>query len=528
MDSDAMQIASKIKMGINIGNTLEAIGGETNWGNPAISAAYMKLIKDSGFDAVRLPVAWDQYSNQETAEISADWLNRVKQVVQYAVDNELYVIVNIHWDGGWLDENINADMQAATNAKQKAFWEQIATHLRDFDEHLLFASANEPPIEEGDTEGMAILDSYHQTFVDTVRATGGKNAYRVLVVQGPSTNIETTYDLWEQMPNDSVVGRQMAEIHFYGPFNFGLMEEDADWGLMSYYWGEGFHSTTDTERNATWGEEDWVDQQFDLMKTKFVDQGIPVVMGEYGAILRDNLSGDSLALHRASRAYFHLYVTERANSSGILPFVWEIGYSPFPLFDRATPAVADHQLLDALLMGAGKASSSASSTSSSANSSSSSIETSSASSSSSSSMSNEIVLDTSPGRWRVDDGVVKNESASNIEFTLSSADQAGTYDADTPINMANATFNVVLNFDQEFVDNRSGGMDGILQFFIFSPSWEASEYKCWTGWVSLVAGQDITFSCSDFSIEDAVGMGLQFFATEGTVIIKSATIELAN
>ena len=97
------------------------------------------------------------------------------------------------------------------------------------------------------------------------------------------------------------------------------------------------------------------------MKTKFVDQGIPVVMGEYGAILRDNLTGDALTLHRASRAYFHQYVTERANAKGILPFLWEIGYSPFPLFNRGTPAVTDQQLLDALLVGAGKANNSSSS-----------------------------------------------------------------------------------------------------------------------------------------------------------------------
>jgi len=356
MSSNAIQLASKIKLGMNIGNTMESTGctpaSETCWGNPVISAAYMKLIKDSGFDAVRLPVSWNQYANQTTGEIDGAWLNRVKQVVQYAVDNGLYIIVNIHWDGGWLDGHIDAVSQQSIINKQKAFWEQIATQLRGFDEHVIFASANEPPVKTA--EQMSILLSYHQAFVDAVRSTGGKNAYRVLVVQGPSTDIETTNNLWGLMPSDTAVGRQMVEVHFYGPYNFALMQKDETWGNQAYYWGAAYHSTTDLAHNATWGEESWIDQEFNLMKAKFVDIGIPVVMGEYGAIRRDGLTGDALNLHLASRAYFYKYVTSHALSSGILPFMWEQGYSPFPLFDRNTPAVSDQQTLSALLIGAGK------------------------------------------------------------------------------------------------------------------------------------------------------------------------------
>ena len=355
MESTAAQIASKIKLGFNFGNTMEAIGGETAWGNPLITEAQIKLVKDHGFDAIRLPVAWDQYANQQTAEISAVWLNRVKQVVQYAVDNRLYVMVNIHWDGGWLENNVTPAKQAANNAKQKAFWEQIAIHLRDFDEHVLFASANEPNAH--DEEQMAVLDTYHQTFVDAVRSTGGKNAYRVLVLQGPSTDIDNTNEYWNGMPGDSAINRLMAEVHFYSPFNFALMTKDESWGKQAYYWGANFHSTTDTERNATWGEELWVDQMFTSMKTKFVDQGIPVVIGEFGAIRRDHLTGDDLALHLASHAHYYRYVVDSANRAGLLPFVWDTG----GLFNRRTLEVSDQLILDALLLGAGKASSSSSS-----------------------------------------------------------------------------------------------------------------------------------------------------------------------
>jgi endoglucanase len=355
MPSDAVQLASKIKLGWNIGNTMEAIGGETAWGNPLVSKELLQLVKSSGFDAVRLPAAWDQYANQETAEISQDWLNRIKQVVQDCIDNDLYVVLNIHWDGGWLENNITADKQQSNNAKQKAFWQQIATQLRDFDEHLIFASANEPNAENA--EQMDVLLSYHQTFIDAVRATGGKNAYRVLVVQGPATDIEKTNQLFTQMPVDSVPARLMAEVHFYTPYNFALMQNEESWGKPFYYWGENYHSTTDLEHNTTWGEETTIDELFASMKVQFVDLGIPVVLGEFSAMRRTNLSGNNLQLHLASRAYYHKYVVERALANGLLPFYWDNGATDnfsSGLFNRQQDMVFDQQVLNALLEGAGK------------------------------------------------------------------------------------------------------------------------------------------------------------------------------
>lgn len=347
MGSTAVQIASKIKLGFNIGNTLEAMGGksETYWGNPKITKEFVAFVKQSGFSAIRLPVSWDQYANQTTAEIDPNWLNRVKEVVQYCVDNDLYVIVNIHWDGGWLEENVVPAKQAQNNAKQQAFWEQIATQLRDFDEHVLFASANEPNVKTA--EQMAVLNSYHQTFVDAVRATGGKNAQRVLIVQGPSTDIEQTNKLWTQMPTDTVTNKLMVEIHYYTPWNYTGMTKDESWGNQFYYWGKGFHSTTDTAHNPTWGEEDTVDQFFKLMKTQFVDKGIPVVMGEFGTGVRKNLTGADLQLHLDSRAYYFKYVTQQARANGLVPFVWDIG----ELLDRTNNKVLDQKVFDALMVG---------------------------------------------------------------------------------------------------------------------------------------------------------------------------------
>lgn len=346
MSSTATELVKKMKLGLNIGNTMEATGGETGWGNPLITNNLIKAIKLNGFNAIRLPVAWNQYADQTTSIIKSSWLARVKQVVQYCVDNDMYVIVNIHWDGGWLEENCIETKKVENNAKQKAFWEQIALTLRDYDEHVLFASANEPNVK--DATQMSVLLSYHQTFIDAVRSTGGKNAYRVVIVQGPSTDIEKTNQIMTTLPTDKVANRMMAEVHYYTPWNFCGMEKDESYGKMFYYWGAGNHSTTDAARNPTWGEEATVDANFALMKKQFVDKGIPVVIGEFGASRRDGLTGNALKLHLASRAYYFKYVTKQAVANGFLPFFWDTG----GLINRNNYTVADQQALDGLIQGA--------------------------------------------------------------------------------------------------------------------------------------------------------------------------------
>lgn len=355
MANNAAQIAADMTLGWNIGNTLEATGGETSWGNPEVSEALIQLVKAHGFDAIRIPAAWDQYADPDTAQIDPAWLERVEDVVRYCVANDLYVIVNIHWDGGWLENNVTPERRDANVAKQTAFWQQIATRLRDFDEHLLFAGSNEPNVETA--VQMDVLADYHQAFVDAVRSTGGRNAYRVLVLQGPSTDIEKTRSLWSGMPADTVSDRLMAELHFYTPYNFTLMTQDESWGKQFYYWGQGFHSSTDTDRNPTWGEENKVDELFALVREQFVDNGIPVIIGEFGAMRRDNLAGDALALHLASRVYYLGYVARRANDNGLIPFYWDTGALDnmgSGIFDRRQLQVFDRAALEALLIGAGK------------------------------------------------------------------------------------------------------------------------------------------------------------------------------
>jgi endoglucanase len=350
MNSTAVQLAAKFKLGWNIGNTLEAQGGETGWGNPTITEDYIKFVKQQGFNAIRLPCAWNWHhlSNVATAQIDPNWLNRVKEVVGYCVKNDMYVLLNIHWDGGWLDGNINAVKKDSINAKQKALWEQIATAMRDFDEHLMFAGANEPPAENA--EQMAILASYHQTFVNAVRSTGGRNSYRVLVVQGPSTDIEKTDNLMNSLPTDAVQNRMMVEVHYYGPSQFCLLlDGDASWGKMFYYWGAGHHSTIEPDRNATWGEEDYVTSTFVKMKTKFVDKGIPIILGEYGAYRRNGTAfvPADLATHNDAVDHWTTFITKQAIAHGFKPFWWDTGGA----LDRRNYTVSDQRTVDALMAG---------------------------------------------------------------------------------------------------------------------------------------------------------------------------------
>jgi len=348
MSSTAVQLAANIKLGWNIGNTMEAPGGETGWGNPPITENYIKFVKQSGFNAIRIPCAWNLHmDNAATAHINTDWLNRVKQVVQYCVSNEIYVLLNIHWDGGWLEQNCTTAKKDSVNARQKAFWEQIATTMRDFDEHLMFASANEPNVS--DATQMDVLLSYHQTFINAVRSTGGKNAYRTLVVQGPSTDMITTNTLMNTLPTDIAANRMMLEIHNYTPFQFTALNGDASWGKMFYYWGAGHHSTIEPDRNATWGEESDQNTDFNYMKSKFIDKGIPVLMGEYGAYRRDgsaNIPKD-LPTHEASVDYWITNVTQQALAHGLKPFYWDTG----GILDRSTNSVKDQRSLDAIIAG---------------------------------------------------------------------------------------------------------------------------------------------------------------------------------
>lgn len=341
--------------GWNLGNTMEAPDGEGTWA-PAATQDLINSVAAAGFNTVRIPVAWDSHADQSNLQIDPAWLARVKQVVDWCYAANLTVVINSHWDRGWLDEALDGNVDATVNAKMESYWTQIASTFAGYDSKLLFAGANEPP---ADTAGkMSELMTYYQTFVDAVRATGGNNANRWLVLSGPNTNIDLTDELMNTLPNDPTPGRLAVEVHFYSPYNFSLMSEDASWGRMAYFWGEGYHHPTRTDRNSDWGDEDWMRSQLQRMKTKFVDNGVPVLLGEFGVILRkdyEDLTGSDYDLHVASRTYWNRYFVETANAMGVRPFYWDNGWTgrnAFALFDRDTTAVVDQASIRSLTGGA--------------------------------------------------------------------------------------------------------------------------------------------------------------------------------
>lgn len=337
----SLEVSKLMGVGWNLGNSLEAIsanngnysGGETTWGNPKVSQLLIDSIKAAGFNAIRIPVSWshkivDQYSY----EINEAWLERVAEVVNYVLDNQMYAIINIHWDGGWMDHPDNAH-QNEINEKLEALWSQIAAHFVNYNDHLLFAGSNEVHMENNwgtpTTENVNVQNSFNQTFVDAVRATGGRNALRHLVVQGYVTNIDNTLKYFK-VPIDPAENRLMVEVHFYDPYDFTLQEGSG----YKTQWGKPFAGGN----VSTWGQESWVNDVFGKMKTKFVNNGMPVILGEYGAMLRSSLT-TGLDKHVEARNYYIEYVTKAAVDNGMVPFYWDNGHTGnngFGLFNRST------------------------------------------------------------------------------------------------------------------------------------------------------------------------------------------------
>ena len=195
------EIVAEMGAGWNLGNQLEAsISGvpyETAWGNPTITENLIKAVKNAGFSTIRVPVSYlSKIGSGSSYTIDSSWLNRIQEVVDMCINNDLYVIINMHGDGynsvdgGWL--LCNGSDQTTIKAKYKACWQQIATKFKDYDEHLIFESMNEEFDGTYGWPNTAYYDNindYNQIFVDTVRQTGGNNDKRWLLIPGWNTNI---------------------------------------------------------------------------------------------------------------------------------------------------------------------------------------------------------------------------------------------------------------------------------------------------------------------------------------------------
>lgn len=327
-------------IGWNLGNSLDAIGGETAWGNPVVTQQLINSVKAAGFKTIRIPVAWSKFSDEANFTIQTAWMDRVEQVVNYALNADMYVMMNIHWDNGWMQPTYA--QQAYVNNRLKIMWTQIATRFANYDDRLLFAGTNEVMVD-GDygtptPEYYTVQNSFNQTFVTTVRATGGKNATRHLVVQGFNTNIDHTVN-FAVIPTDTVANKLMMEVHYYDPYNFTLNTSSniTQWGSIA----------TNPSATETWANESYTDAQFQKMKVNFVDKGIGVILGEYGVVSRNNVAG-----HETYRNYWNEYITKSAYTRGLVPVYWDNGYGGdggMAIFDRASGTQLYPNLVQAIV-----------------------------------------------------------------------------------------------------------------------------------------------------------------------------------
>jgi endoglucanase len=340
----SLELSKQMSPGWNLGNSLEALPTETSWGNPLTTQALMDAVKAAGFKTVRIPASWKAHADADD-NIDAAWMARVKQVVDYAHNAGLYAIVNIHWDGGWMQPTYA--QQTTANARLTKFWKQIATAFKDDDDHLLFAGTNEVMVD-GDygtptTEYCTVQKGFNQTFVDAVRATGGNNAKRHLVVQAFNTNIDFATTCNATLPSDTAASRLFMEVHYYDPFDFTINDKSSIW-----QWGS---IATDPAATETWANEPYVDVQFQKMKAAFIDKGVPVLLGEYGAMLRTEY--DAAGTYRT---YWDKVITKSAFQHGLVPVYWDNGYPDnhqMGLFDRASGAQAYPDVI-AAIVGAAK------------------------------------------------------------------------------------------------------------------------------------------------------------------------------
>lgn len=344
----SMQFSALMSPGWNLGNALEAIDSkhpyvwgstvfqETAWGNPPATRQLFDAVKAAGFRSVRIPVSWKVYADAHD-NISPQWMQRVAQVVDHARAAGLIVMINLHWDGGWMQPTYAAQNMAQT--RMRKFWQQIGDHFRNYGDSLLFAGTNEVMVD-GDygaptSEYCAVQNSYNQTFVDTVRATGGNNARRHLVVQGFNTNIDYTLKCNATLPHDSTAQRLMMEVHDYDPFDFAQDEKSGVWR-----WGSAANP-------AGWANEAYTDGQFEKLRKAFIAQGIPVLLGEYSAIQRSEFDPAGV-----QRKYWDSYMTRAAHSRGIVPMYWDNGYTTnhqSGLFDRGRAVAVYGDIIDALV-----------------------------------------------------------------------------------------------------------------------------------------------------------------------------------
>lgn len=346
-DETAMEFVSNIKLGWNLGNTLDAtISGnyssayaaETAWGCPMTTKAMIDLVKEAGFNAVRVPVSWGQKtSGAPDYKIEETWLNRVQEVVDYVIDNDMYCFLNIHHDNSEIANGAyfypDAEHLDGSLAFVSSIWTQVADRFEGYSNKLVFETLNEPRLTGtnlewtgGDSAARAIINQLNAAALDAIRTTGGNNEKRFVMMPGYAAAPDTAVINDLQLPDDDHL---IVSIHGYAPYDFALNTKGTDqWSPADGY---------------------AIEQNFMNVKAKFLDKDIPVIVGEFGAMNKSN---------EAIRAEWVKYYLETANKYNIPCFWWDNNYfadsrtgngESFGLINRNTLQVEYPDLMAAMV-----------------------------------------------------------------------------------------------------------------------------------------------------------------------------------
>lgn len=313
----AIEVAKAMGDGINLGNTMEATAGgnpwfdvndvtnwETAWGQPKTTQAMITGMKNAGFESIRIPISWSSMMAKDGSyKIPDVFFNRVDEIIGYAYANDMYVMINIHYDDGWWNDF--ATDEAGTMKRYKAMWSQIAEHYKNYDDKLIFESANE---ELGDALGYPLVNRINQTFVDIVRGSGGNNGVRYLLIAGYNTDIDKTCSSGFKMPADTCGGHLLISVHYYTPFTYCGLWKDESWGKADYDWG------TDADKAE-------MENYFKKMQ-KFTEAGYGVIIGEY-SVCPDYNGGN---YRRKDGAVDFLSSVRRLSARyGYAAYLWDTG-----------------------------------------------------------------------------------------------------------------------------------------------------------------------------------------------------------
>lgn len=307
--------AADLGFGTNIGNTFDnTTQWEVGWGQPLVTREYVDGMASRGIKTVRVPVAWNTYSTNGT--INASHFARVKEVVGWIEAAGMYPIVNIHWDGGWIFNEGTADqfkLTAATKSRFASYWTQLASGFNEVGHHLILEGLNEEGrfYVDGDQSkapDYAALNELNQLFVTTVRAQGGFNKTRALLIAGFGTDIDLTCVDAFNRPNDPAgPGKLFLSLHYYNPYTFAGLEDVASWGSPATTWGTSAEKAT-------------LEALFAKAAAFSVKKDLPVIVGEF-AVTR----GTKYPREPASRTLWMQSVAKAATSNHMVPVLWDTG-----------------------------------------------------------------------------------------------------------------------------------------------------------------------------------------------------------